>query len=295
MDARAKYEAEALEAATLGDFALAALANPRATDLQTIIVQKSVASTRKKAQKLADKHAKRAIYTSRETGRSFRFRQRPPGDFVKSSFRTVQVEPGVSLVFGTLKSGKKPMTGRRSKNPIEERKAPSSPLKRADEIIFNHRLPDPGACSWLYEATEIRWVDPKTDDEYTWVPEDGEYWMLLWSPKLRSLLITRRPEKMRRLNTVKRDMGAALLFERFSDRPATQTHEIEIPAYEKLVLLGKPVHLVYRSDKWNPGKWVDYIHESEDGVMLFSDNKRDPNIFIFAGGKLDVTERGIIY
>lgn len=295
MPSAAKYEAEALDAATIGEFAMEALINPRTTDLQTIIVQKSVASTRKKAERIADKHAKRAIYTSRETGKSFRFRQRPPKDFVKTSFRTVKVEPGVSLVFGTLKRGKKPMTGRRNKNPISDRKATKSALKKADEIIFNRRLPDPGDCSWLYEATEIRWFDPKTDDEYTWVPEEDQYWMLLWSPKLRSLIVIPRPAKMRKMNSVRRNMGAAQLYERFSEQPATQTHEIQIPAYEDLVLLGKPMHLVYRSDKWNPGEWVDYIHESEDGVMLFADSHDDPKIFIFAGGKLDVTERGIIY
>lgn len=294
----AKYEAEALDAATIGDFAIEAMANPRKTDLQTIIVSKDRASTRKQAEKIADKHAKRAIYTSRETGRSWRFRQRPPGDFVKTSFRTVKVDPGVSLVFGTLKRGKKPMTGRRRKNPIERAKAKTSPLKKADEIIFLHRLPDPGDMSWLYEATEIRWIDPKSVDpihgldEYTWTPDEGEYWMMLWSPSLRAILVLREPESMQPAPVT--NSKAREIYERFSEFPAEHAHRIKVPKYENLKLLGKPVHIVYRSDKFDKVE-RDYIHDSEDAVMLFADNKKAPNIFIFAGGKLDVTERGIIY
>lgn len=73
-------------------------------NLQTVIVSKSRTKSRSKAEKIARKHASR-MYTSRETKSSFRFRQRPPKDFVEGSFRTFQVpdEEGVSLVYGDLK------------------------------------------------------------------------------------------------------------------------------------------------------------------------------------------------
>ena len=61
-------------------------------NLQTVIVSKDVARTRAKATKVARKFANR-IYTSRETKTSWRFRQRPPKDFVQKSFRTFPV-PG---------------------------------------------------------------------------------------------------------------------------------------------------------------------------------------------------------
>lgn len=38
-----------------------------------------------------------------ETATSFRFRQRDPGDFVSSSFKTIKLTGGVSMVVGRLK------------------------------------------------------------------------------------------------------------------------------------------------------------------------------------------------
>jgi len=73
--------------------------------VQTVIVSKDVADSRAKATKIAHAHASR-IYTSRETGSSFRFRQRPPGDFKPGSFKTRQIREGVSVVTGELKKGK---------------------------------------------------------------------------------------------------------------------------------------------------------------------------------------------
>lgn len=88
-------------------------ASPRAAnrapewDLQTVIVSKDEAPTRGKATTIAREFAKR-IYTSRETSDSWRFRQRPPKDFVERSFRTRRIPGrGVSLVYGRLKRGAK--------------------------------------------------------------------------------------------------------------------------------------------------------------------------------------------
>jgi hypothetical protein len=73
---------------------------------QTVIVKKSAAKTRKAAEKLAKKHADR-IYTSRETKNNFRFRQRPPGCFIQSTFKNFPVPPDgdVTITYGTLKKG----------------------------------------------------------------------------------------------------------------------------------------------------------------------------------------------
>ncbi len=75
--------------------------------MQTIIVKKSHpdVESRADAQRIADKHGK--VYTSRETGTSYRFRQRDDDDFVADSFRTEQRDAHVSVVWGELKKGKK--------------------------------------------------------------------------------------------------------------------------------------------------------------------------------------------
>lgn len=71
---------------------------------QSVIVKKSHprARGRASAAHVARKFADR-IYTSRETGTSWRFRQRPPDCF--SSMKTVCPKPDVCLVTGRLKRG----------------------------------------------------------------------------------------------------------------------------------------------------------------------------------------------
>lgn len=82
-------------------------------NLQTIIVSKNLAKSRSRAEAMALPYARR-IYTSRETSSSWRFRQRPPTDFIKDSFRSFPLpnEPGIVLVYGKLK---------RSQNPADQR------------------------------------------------------------------------------------------------------------------------------------------------------------------------------
>lgn len=75
--------------------------------LQTVIVKKSYASTKRKATAEAKKHADR-IYTSRETGTSWRFRQRPLKCFSRGTFKTKCIRDGkVCLTYGTLKKAMK--------------------------------------------------------------------------------------------------------------------------------------------------------------------------------------------
>ena len=75
-----------------------------ARDLQTVIIKKSHPDVKSRgdAETEARKYAKR-IYTSRETDTSYRFRQRPPMDFVEGSMRTNRINDHVSLVYGELK------------------------------------------------------------------------------------------------------------------------------------------------------------------------------------------------
>jgi len=71
---------------------------------QTIIISKShpLVKDRKDAEKIARHYADK-IYTSRETSSSYRFRQRPPSDFVEGSFKTEKINEYISIVWGELK------------------------------------------------------------------------------------------------------------------------------------------------------------------------------------------------
>ena len=77
--------------------------------LQAVTVKKTLAPTRKKAERIVRKMKKRT-YTSRETPNQWRFRQRPPDCFRKDGYFTKcinkgGVPKGVCLVFAQLKRG----------------------------------------------------------------------------------------------------------------------------------------------------------------------------------------------
>lgn len=69
---------------------------------QSIIISKSHpdVKSRKEAEKIAKRYADR-IYTSRETGSSYRFRQMDNDKF--SEFRTKIINSHISIVYGKLK------------------------------------------------------------------------------------------------------------------------------------------------------------------------------------------------
>lgn len=88
----------------------------------------------------------------------------------------------------------------------------------------------------------------------------------------------------------------------FKDQDVSGAFEVELEKNADYEKLGKAVHVVYNSDKWNKGTHYDYIHEfGEDGYVV---NKNhgvnlyyDPmnKVYKMSGGKLNVDERGIIF
>jgi hypothetical protein len=70
---------------------------------QSVIVQKRPGRSREDAERIAKRFGK--IETSRETGTSYRFRQRPPEDFAE--MRTKKLTADVSIVTGPLKKQKR--------------------------------------------------------------------------------------------------------------------------------------------------------------------------------------------
>lgn len=72
---------------------------------QTVIINKSMSKDRIGAKSLAKPFADR-LYTSRETGSSYRFRQLPPDKFIPGTFKTFKPKEGIAIVYGQLKKEK---------------------------------------------------------------------------------------------------------------------------------------------------------------------------------------------
>ena len=172
-------------------------------------------------------------------------------------------------------------------------------------------MPDPGPCAWIGSTLELafdrsgadpRWTKKGEKDRTMWACGRRE-WMFLWSPKYKAVVVVPKPRGLKggpgcapRKGAVVRDGGAAQMFERFASRAAEDTQEIEVPDC-KLQKLGKGVHIVYRSDKWSESrKTTDYIHDYGKDVQIYcGPSIEKPEVFICFGGKLTLTERGLVF
>lgn len=177
------------------------------------------------------------------------------------------------------------------------------------------KLPDPGAVALLGDVLElqVKGRDGQTR-LHSWEP--GSAPGLLWSPSLRALLFFPKKrlgpfrresgvernarldmrEGVKRLGLPKTTTEAGRLFAKWAARPATGYAQVQIEPYP-LKPAGSGVHIVYRSDKWNPGRTQDYIHHfSKAGTVKVSEAAGSPpKAFFINGGRLTVNERGIIY
>ncbi len=273
---------------------LGTFSNPSKYDLQTVIVKKvhdGRRRSRSQAERIADEHAHRAIYTSRETSTSYRFRQRPPSDFVEGTFRTRGIGNGVSLVFGKLKRGMRVhRKSDRRRNPDGEEF--EGGILPQDIVHFQSCLPDPGPCAWLGETLQVTWVEVLGRFKYeTREWDSAGNWMMLWSPRLSAVICVPCKDLTAAQSG---DDKAEEIVRRWSKREPRKSATCTIPQAE-LVELGKAKSIVYRSDKWQEGTDQDYIHEFQEGVRCFADNADSPGIFVICGGRLTVTERGLIY
>lgn len=128
-------------------------------------------------------------------------------------------------------------------------------------------------------------------------------WDLLWDPIKKILYgIKKSTLNKARINKGLENHPAYKMVRVFKDQDVDGAFEALLknkPAYQKL---GKAIHVVYKSDKWNKGKYYDYIHEfGEDGYVVLKNHGvniyYDPEnrVYEIKGGKLDVDERGIIF
>ena len=164
------------------------------------------------------------------------------------------------------------------------------------------RLKDPGDVALLGTVLEIQ-VERDEDGQGVLHKFAGNVTPnLYWSPSLRSLLVF--PEKHVRWvghlgpdQELFKSAGAeksAKLFRRWAARDPVQIGKLQVSDY-KLKPYGRAVHIVYRSDKWHPGRTEDYIHTLGPKVRIAVGPGTPPKAIVISGGRLTVTERGLVY
>jgi len=207
-------------------------------------------------------------------------------------------------IYRQLKEGRIGNPGRKlNKSTKRKSKKPTAKAPKYIKLRSPKTMPDPGPCAWLGSIVEWGWVmgngdsSKKVDDKGNAIWEPRSEWMFMWSPKYKAVVAIRRPRNMYRLADVSRYGGAAKMFERFTARPAENTFEIDVPDVRLHKLGAKGAHIVYRSDKWSAQRQKsDYIHPFGKGVQIYcGPSIQKPEVFICFGGKLTLTERGLVW
>ena len=179
------------------------------------------------------------------------------------------------------------------------------------------RLKNPEEVALLGTTLEIEVVrDSDGETEVHRFQGDGPN--LYWSPSLKTLLIFPgkhvrwvghigpgpRPDERPTAEAWAEDLfksagneKSAKLFRRWAQREAVDLGQLKIQDYP-MRPVGRAKHIVYRSDKWHKGRTDDYIHKFGPKVRMAVSpgaKGKPPKAIAISGGRLTVTERGLVY
>src|SRR5574338_11796 len=130
-------------------------------------------------------------------------------------------------------------------------------------------------------------------------------WKLLWDPITKILYVA--PKKLFTKIKIDEDRvrhtPAYKMIRTFKAQPFKNAFELDLIKKKEFERIGKGIHVVYRSDKWNEGDFWNYIHEFGEGIDHVVIKNHGVNVYYdpinkiykMNGGKLDVTDRGIIH
>lgn len=245
----------------------------RATDVQTYLFDKSKWGVTAAKKWLKD-HGKKVPKVD-TTSEYHRFRQSPPFNFQKGTFRTIDIGPkskGIKAVIAVPKE---------KKNPTKPKK--KNPPNRA------------GASPWL-PALLVDIADPVSidleDGQQLKFPRGGK-WALCSNRSGTELWIMSR-EGSKKVQAS--DEKAETLFEKFTGYEHDQENNalmIQVSP-KKLERIGRAMNIVYRSDKFSkPGKTSNYIHPFQKYPVVSVDSATRPAIVALRGGNIKVKQEGI--
>jgi hypothetical protein len=238
----------------------------KSTEVQTVLFDKA-----KWTVSSAKAWLKRKGYSIPEadtTSQYHRFRQRPPFQFQKGTFRTLDLgkNTGIKAVIAVPKTSKK-------KNPSGDAKKAKRP--------------------WL-PATLVALATPLSIDleggETLKFPLSGKF--VLGSNKSGTELwiVSEKGGK----NVRATDEKGEKLYESFTGFEHDDVAKLVQIKPRSMSRLGRAMSLTYRSDKFSrPGKNSDYVHPFQHYPTVSVDNLSQPTIVALRGGRIKVKKEGI--
>ena len=193
-----------------------------------------------------------------------------------------EVIPSTRRGFETRETGVRAVKARidRRVNPRASiSKLPARTLRQAPIGLEGAELAELGSVLELETDTAtIRWPRGRA--------------VLGWSPRHKALVVLEGAKRKRNASEPRGRARAA--FERWARRGAKHGDELELAPRGSWRRLGALRRIDYHSDKW--GRKAEYTHPTGRGVTLYMRGSWDapPRVWVIKGGRLTVSERGII-
>jgi len=244
------------------------------TDVQSLLFEKGKWSITSASKWLID-HGYKAP-NAESSGEYHRFRQHPPFQYQKGTFRTIvfgAARNGIKAVIAVPRKEKVNTTRSKSKNPT---------VKKGGKDVKKSRIP-----ALLVDLADARSIELEDGRELRFRLSGG--FALCANKKGDEIWIISRKGGKR---VATQDDRAEQLFEKFTGFEAEDTGSlVQLPGLS-LERIGRAMSIIYRSDKFstNPS---DYIHAFKTYPTVSVDNVNRPRIVALRGGRIKVTAEGI--
>jgi hypothetical protein len=233
--------------------------NRKSTEVQTILFDKSK-WTISAAKKWLKDHGYKvpSVDTTKEY---HRFRQRPPFQFQRGTFRTINFGKNIKSVIAVPKT---------LPNPNKEKKSwlPSLLIDLAIPISID-----------LESGEQLKF------------PLSGKYSMAANRSGTEIWIMSKATAR----NVRATDERGEKLYEQFTGFEHDDLAKlVKVSSPKSMVRIGRAMNIVYRSDKFaRPGNKSDYVHPFEHYPTVSVDNAKRPSIVALRGGRIKIKKEGI--
>jgi hypothetical protein len=207
-----------------------------------------------------------------KTADYYRYRQSPPFNFRKGTFRTITLGAaarGIKAVIAVPRS-------KAAVNPPKKRK--TNPSKKS-----------PWVPTLLVDLADAKSIDLEGGEQLKF-PFTGNFAMCATRSGRELWIVSRKGGK----NVRTTDKKGEDLYEDFTGFEHDDVGKMIHINPKNLIRIGRAMDIVYRSDKFSKsGDSSDYIHTFRAYPTVSVDNVKRPTIVALRGGRIRVTKEGI--